>query len=99
MRRSRSVRNGIGIVGLVAAIALAAPATAVGAPGSPACGSWTVVPSPDAGSNGSTFSGVSAVSRSAAWAVGSSYTGSTYRTLIERWDGSSWSLQIGRAHV
>jgi hypothetical protein len=57
-----------------------------------ACGRWTVVPSPNAGSGGSVLSGVAAVSKTDAWAVGSSFIGGTYRTLAERWDGSVWNI-------
>src|SRR5439155_7602088 len=64
--------------------------SASGFASAPACGAWKVVPSPDMGSNGSTLSGVSAPSRNDAWAVGSSFTGSVYRTLAEHWDGTSW---------
>lgn len=35
---------------------------------------------------------VAAVSRFDVWAVGYSYDGSVYKTLIERWDGRSWQM-------
>jgi len=49
--------------------------------------SWRVVPGPSFGGRAS-VSGVTAVSPSAAWAVGSAGT----ESVIERWDGSSWSV-------
>src|SRR5947207_2137724 len=67
-------------------------ASASRGPAASVCGAWTVVPSPNVGSNGSVLAGVAAVSMTGAWAVGSSFTGSTYQTLAEHWDGSSWSL-------
>jgi hypothetical protein len=94
----------------VASVCLVLTAVAAGAQGSSgrasasglsaplACGSWTVVPSPNAGSNGNTLSGVSAVSMTDAWAVGSTYNGSAYRPLTEHWDGQSWSIVHAR-HV
>jgi hypothetical protein len=67
-------------------------AFATGARGGLACGSWTVVPSPNAES-GSTLTGVTAVSQGDAWAVGSSSDGSVSHTLAERWSGSGWSIE------
>jgi len=94
----------------VASVCLCLAAVAAGAWGSsggasawglsapPACGSWTVVPSPNAGLNNNTLSGVSAVSTTDAWAVGSSHNGSAYRALTEHWDGQSWSI-VHAGHV
>jgi hypothetical protein len=80
------------LVAVLSLMAVLVPSTfAFGSP-SIACGRWTIVPSPDSGSNGSSLSGVTAVSRTDAWAVGSSFTGTTYRTLAEHWDGSTWSV-------
>ena len=54
---------------------------------------WTVVPSPSpTGSTSSGFSGVSCLSSTNCTAVGDSYNGSTFQTLIESWGGSSWSI-------
>ena len=56
--------------------------------------SWSVVPSPSPGA----FSGLSAVAtvsprtRRNVWAVGGSFDGSGNATLIEHWDGTSWSV-------
>ncbi len=54
---------------------------------------WSVTPSP----NGSAtqfneLSGVSCTSPSACVAVGTFYTGTTFRTLIETWDGTAWTV-------
>jgi hypothetical protein len=55
---------------------------------------WSVVASPSPGS----FSGLSAVAtvsprtRRNVWAVGGSFNGSGNDTLIEHWDGTSWSV-------
>jgi hypothetical protein len=56
--------------------------------------SWTVVPSPNGSTTGSQLLGVDAVSANDIWAVGSSSTlAAPYEnTLIEHWDGSSWSI-------
>ena len=56
--------------------------------------SWSVVPSPDNGSYGSSLSGVSAISANDIWATGSYALTSSgpNRTLIEHWDGTSWSM-------
>ena len=54
--------------------------------------SWKVIPSPSpAGpSEFDGLHGVSAVSASNAWAVGSYVTGGVKRTLIEHWNGRAW---------
>jgi hypothetical protein len=55
---------------------------------------WTVVPSPNGSTISSQLLGVDAVSANDIWAVGSSSTlAAPYEnTLIEHWDGSSWSI-------
>ncbi len=54
---------------------------------------WTVTPSPDGSTaNDNYLYGVSCTSPSACVAVGSFYDGTTYRTLIETWDGTTWSI-------
>src|SRR5213082_3404147 len=53
---------------------------------------WSVVPSPN-GSSSSNLSGVAAVSANDIWAVGSSGNQmSGAQTLIEHWNGTSWSV-------
>ncbi len=55
---------------------------------------WSVVPSDNFGCNCGTFEGITAVSANDVWAVGyhdDSDVGA-YRTLIEHWDGSAWSV-------
>ena len=62
--------------------------------------SWAIVPSPDPSTTHySVMQGVTCVTTPDCWAVGyyiSSTTGSgtigAYQTLIERWDGSSWTI-------
>jgi hypothetical protein len=54
---------------------------------------WTRVASPSPGPKGDVFaflSGVSALSPSSAWAVGSRITSTANDTLILRWNGSRW---------
>ena len=62
----------------------------------PACTTWSVVPSPTTTQYPqSVLKGVVAVSPTDAWAVGSTYIGdgnSTSASLIERWNGSAWSI-------
>ena len=54
--------------------------------------SWTIVPSPNRGADGSQLSGAAAVSANDIWAVGNSGQGAGVLTLIEHWDGSTWSI-------
>jgi hypothetical protein len=59
---------------------------------------WTVVPSPDAGSFDNHLNGVGCGSASECWAVGY-YVGSdeSQDVLIEEWDGTSWTLNVPAA--
>ena len=58
--------------------------------------SWSVVPSPNEGTNSNNFFDVSCVSPTSCVAVGSQYQGKKKKrvshTLIESWDGTSWSV-------
>jgi hypothetical protein len=56
--------------------------------------SWTIVPSPDANpASRSALNGITCQSSSECWAVGFDATsGNVAQTLIERWDGSSWTV-------
>src|SRR5579859_2645264 len=84
--------------------ATAAPAAATGGPAAgaplatlsatppPACGPyWRLVSSPNPGSYNITY-GVAAVAANDVWAVDFSYNGTLAQTLIEHWDGSSWTI-------
>ena len=58
---------------------------------------WSIVPSPNvSSSSASVLSGVACVSPTNCTAVGSSYyfdgTNTIYQTLVESWDGSTWSI-------
>jgi hypothetical protein len=54
---------------------------------------WSVSPSPNRGTGDNVLNGVSCVSATACTAAGYSINSSgVYRTLIESWDGTSWSV-------
>jgi hypothetical protein len=55
---------------------------------------WTIVPSPNQGLGNNYLRGVTAVSANDLWAVGQSYNWSAgaYQTLVEHWDGSTWTI-------
>ncbi|MGA7730231.1 MAG: S-layer homology domain-containing protein [Chloroflexia bacterium] len=54
---------------------------------------WNVVDSPNVTApTSSQLNGVSAVSANDVWAVGLYLSGSTYQTLIMRWNGTAWSI-------
>ncbi|HMA33578.1 MAG TPA: S-layer homology domain-containing protein, partial [Chloroflexia bacterium] len=53
--------------------------------------SWTVVPSPNAGSPTS-LNTLAAVATNDVWAAGYTGSGSARRTLVEHWDGSAWAV-------
>ncbi len=52
---------------------------------------WSVVPSPNVGSDVNYLYGVSALATNNIWAVGF-YRNDVLRTLVEHWDGSKWSI-------
>ena len=58
--------------------------------------SWSIVSSPNVGTLGSSLAGVTSISASNVWAVGSYTTSGTpynyQQTLIEYWNGSTWSV-------
>jgi hypothetical protein len=56
---------------------------------------WSIVPTPNVGSNGSSLAGVSALTPTDVWAVGNFNLGTQTnngRTLIEHFDGNAWSV-------
>ena len=66
----------------------------VGPPLSPVAAGWSIVSSPNPGTSPYNFlSGVTCTSASQCWAVGYYVNGSGFgQTLIEQWDGTSWSV-------
>src|SRR4029453_6889635 len=76
-------------IAAVAGLTLAA----VGASPAQAATSWAVLTTPNRGTIANELYGSAALSASSAWAVGSWYdTGrAAPRTLVERWNGTSWS--------
>ena len=56
------------------------------------CGQWNIVPSPNAGSYANRLNGVTVLSPTNVWAVGSySNSSSISYLLIEHWDGTQWT--------
>jgi hypothetical protein len=53
---------------------------------------WSIVPSPNAGTIQDFLYGVSAAGPKDVWAVGNFYDGAAQQTLIEHWNGSEWKL-------
>src|SRR4029077_20396695 len=56
--------------------------------------SWSIVPSPNPGTSSNDLAGVSCISPTACTAAGyyNPNASSTYRTLIESWNGTRWSV-------
>lgn len=102
MRGERRVGFGLLRTGIVVATALATVAAggvaeAPGAAGAGGCtGRWEILDSPSPGTIRNVLADVTSPSPADAWAVGvqTSVVGgrTTSTTLIERWDGSSWSV-------
>jgi hypothetical protein len=80
-----------------AATAAASPATAASPPAAaaagPACLPWTSVQPSTPGNSNNVLASVAALSSGNVWAAGSYYdlAASQTRTLIEHWNGSSWT--------
>ena len=53
---------------------------------------WSVVASPNVGTNSNRLHGVAVLSSSDIWSVGFYHTGLAWQTLLEHWDGSAWSV-------
>src|SRR5260221_11553587 len=77
-------------------LAASAPWAAIGAVGSPAVtctSSWSAAdepPNPGGLSGPDILNGVTVLSSTNAWAVGSYFNGLADRTLIVHWNGSAW---------
>lgn len=78
--------GGLCVVVALAAIVFARPAGTHAVSPATSCGSWTVVTSPNPGTN-NVLDGVAALTKNDIWAVG--YTDN--QTLTEHWNGSAWS--------
>jgi hypothetical protein len=79
----------VGLAALALIEAGVAPASVAGS------GGWKVQTSPNPGGSPTTdrLAAVAATSHSDAWAVGSYYNGTAYRTLVEHWNGKAWKMQ------
>ena len=85
---------------LGSAVALLVPVLVVlagsGASASPQAapkGDWGIVTSPNTGASQNNYLvGLECVSASDCWAVGDYRAGNTYQTLVEHWDGTSWTI-------
>jgi hypothetical protein len=53
---------------------------------------WSVVPSPNLGSDINQLNGIAAISADDVWAVGNTLVGGVIETQIEHWNGSTWSV-------
>jgi hypothetical protein len=55
---------------------------------------WEIIASPNLGAQANSLSGVAAVTDNDVWAVGWAWNNrlSAYRTVIEHWNGATWSL-------
>src|SRR5438105_12938109 len=62
-------------------------------PLAPTAANWSIVASPNTSTTQNNLLGVTCVSASDCWAVGSYVAGSgAPRTLIEHWDGTAWAI-------
>src|SRR5439155_2648324 len=57
-----------------------------------ACHPWSIVPSPNVAGESNALTGVTVVSATDVWAVGTRVSATSARGLAEHWDGSSWSI-------
>ena len=91
IRRLRFLTNAPCLLRIAGASALFVFALFVSRPVSAA--GWEVIASPNSGTQANTLLSVATTSDTDVWAVGAAYNQqlNAYRTLIERWNGTSWS--------
>jgi hypothetical protein len=80
-----AIAVGVGALALIGAGS--APASVAGS------GGWKVQTSNNPGGLTDNLAAVAAASPTDAWAVGSYYNGTAYRTLVEHWNGKAWKVQ------
>ena len=86
---ARYAAAAVGVAGVVLSIGAVAPGAAAAGPGT----GWSVVASPNGARFGdNTLMEVSAGSAASAWAVGYAGGAGTFRTMVQRWNGSRWAV-------
>ena len=80
------------VLAMFAVMAIVLGGVVVSTPAGAVVDSATIVPSPNAGTSNDQLRSVSCVSASDCVAVGYTYTGSAYETLVMVWDGIEWSI-------
>src|SRR4029079_7017725 len=53
---------------------------------------WSIVPSPNVGTQSNYLQGIAGSAANDLWAVGYYQTGGQFRTLMEHWDGTAWTV-------
>jgi hypothetical protein len=103
-RRWHALAAPLALAGALTMLAPAASASAASAttsaPAAPApaaasaasCQNWVSAQPPSPGTGGNNLSGVTVLSGCNAWAVGSIQDGSNETTLIEHWNGATWTV-------
>ena len=100
-RRRRSLLTSAALIAALVAAFIAPTVASAGtfqgaivpSPNAMGAAAWSIVTSPNTSTTQQNlFNGVSCVSSSDCWAVGAYYTGSYYQTLVEEWNGTSWSI-------
>ena len=80
------------VLAMVAVMAIVLGGVVVSTPAGAVVDSATIVPSPSPGTSNDGLVSVSCVSASDCVAVGRTYTGPAYETLVMVWDGTVWSI-------
>src|SRR5690242_16534021 len=85
---------GLGLLGTVRLVTHAASPTSPTSKVVSTCGSWSTISSPNPGVGNESLYGIAAVSANDVWAVGNTQNNGVGnpQTLIEHWDGTSWSV-------
>lgn len=103
MHHKRSPRLAVitvAIVALFVAVGFSLPGTGnvAGAKPVPVSSPWAIVPSPNPGTNANDLlNGVATIAANDVWAVGTSNSNTVSQSIIEHWDGISWSV-VPNAH-
>ena len=80
------------ILAMFTVLAIVLGGVVVSTPAGAVVDTAVIVPSPNVGTNGNELYSVSCVSVSFCVATGSYNNGSAYQTLVEHWDGVSWTV-------
>jgi hypothetical protein len=98
LHRERFHRLAVAIIALFVAVGLSTSAAPSVEAAKPSPSPWSIVSSPNPGSNANdSLRGVTTIATNDVWAVGTIFSNTVIHSIIEHWDGTSWSV-VPNAH-